>query len=75
MTIEDASARASPPDCDCANSRPGEIYIIEDIYGAHEAYMRREIAATVAKHGLRAEWFDLRLVKNRFDDILAYTGL
>ena len=55
----------------------GGIYIIEDIDGAHEAYVRREIAATVAEHGLRMEWFDLRSVKNRFDDILAvaYRGL
>ena len=34
-------------------------------------YLRNQLAATAAKHGLEMEWHDLRDVKNRFDDVVA----
>jgi hypothetical protein len=51
--------------------KKGGVYVIEDIDGQYEAYLREELYKVAVKHQLVMVWEDLRWVKNRFDDILA----
>lgn len=49
----------------------GGMYVIEDIDGGHADRVREATFKIAQEYGLRAEWYDLRKKKNRWDDIVA----
>jgi hypothetical protein len=51
--------------------KPDGMYVIEDINGAYVHDLKPRLESTAKKHGLTMEWYDLRQVKGRFDDIVA----
>lgn len=51
--------------------KPGGTFVVEDIDGAHEAYVREKLEALAPVHGLSLQWLDLRQRKQRWDDIVA----
>lgn len=50
---------------------PGGIYVIEDIASMHAKFVKDATFKTAREIGLRAEWYDLREKKMRYDDIVA----
>jgi len=48
--------------------KKGGMYVIEDI---HQEGLKTILKQSAEKHDLRMEWYDLRKIKNRYDDILA----
>lgn len=51
--------------------KSGGFYVIEDIAESSANYLQSELCKLADKHDLILFWYDLRIVKNRFDDIVA----
>lgn len=51
--------------------KDGGMYVIEDIAGQNESVLKSEFTQIANDNNLTFEWYDLRSVKNQFDDIVA----
>lgn len=51
--------------------RKGGIFVIEDISQDHIGWLKDSLENVGKSHGLSMEWYDLRGIKGRFDDIVA----
>jgi hypothetical protein len=49
----------------------GGMFVIEDIAGQHEAFLKEQFGQIAKDNELTFEWYDLRSVNKQFDDIVA----
>jgi cephalosporin hydroxylase len=47
------------------------LFICEDIDQTHQEYVRKSFENISNQNNMKLDWYDLRYIKNRFDDIVA----
>lgn len=51
--------------------KKGGMYVLEDIADSTIDYIRPRLQEVANRHGLYMMWYDLRHIKNQFDDVVA----